>query len=70
MKTKRLSSEQKLVLEALQKEHLTSSQLLKKIKSISLILVLYSILDYLKNKGILGSYMKQDLKYHYISMNL
>ncbi|MEN8702704.1 MAG: hypothetical protein ABF311_05825 [Polaribacter sp.] len=67
MNKKRLSSEQSLVINALKKDHLTSYQLLKKIKSISLILVLYNILDDLRSMGILKSYMKQDSKFHYIS---
>jgi hypothetical protein len=67
MNKKRLSSEQSLVINALKKDHLTSYKLLKKIKSISLILVLYNILDDLRSMGILKSYMKQDSKFHYIS---
>lgn len=67
MTENKLSLEHALVVNALKKEHLTSYQLLKKIKSISLILVLYNILDDLRNKGILKSYMKQDSKFHYIS---
>ena len=67
MNKKRLSSEQSLVINALKKDPLTSYKLLKKIKSISLILVLYNILDDLRSMGILKSYMKQDSKFHYIS---
>ena len=67
MNKKRLSSEQSLVINALKKDPLTSYKLLKKIKSISLILVLYNILDNLRSMGILKSYMKQDSKFHYIS---
>jgi Fe2+ or Zn2+ uptake regulation protein len=60
-----LTAEEQAVLMAVQNEHLTSFQILKKVKNISMILSLYTILEDLNKKGILKSYMKQDEKYHY-----
>ena len=40
-----LTDNQIKVLKALENEHLTSFQILKKVENISLILVLYSIMD-------------------------
>ena len=67
MKTKKLSQRHKEVVKALKAEHLTSFQILNKIKNVSLILVVYTIIDELKSMGILKSYVKQDMKYHYIA---
>lgn len=52
------------VLRALENQHLTSFQLLKKVDSISLILVLYTLIDDLEGMGILKSYTKENEKYH------
>ena len=65
MKQIKLTTTQKNVIEALDKEHLTSSQILKKVDNISLILVLYNIMDELKGLGVLKSYIKKNEKYHY-----
>jgi hypothetical protein len=65
MKNLQLTSKQKTVLKALKNNHLTSFQILKKVENISLILVLYTIIDELKVLGVLKSYTKQDKKYHY-----
>ena len=62
----KLSKKHREVIKVLKKEHLTSFQILNKIRNISLILVVYNILDELKSMGILKSYIKQDLTYHYI----
>lgn len=67
MNTKKLSIRQQEVVKALKKEHLTSFQILHKIKKISLILVVYNIIDELKSMGILKSYVKEEMKYHYIA---
>jgi Fe2+ or Zn2+ uptake regulation protein len=45
--------------------HLTSFEILKKVENVSMILSLYNILDQLNNKGVIKSYIKKDLKYHY-----
>lgn len=67
MKTTNISQKHKLVIKALKKEDLTSFQIQKKVKSISLILVIYNIIDDLKSIGILRSYIKNDLKYYHLS---
>jgi Fe2+ or Zn2+ uptake regulation protein len=61
----RLTTKHQLVLKALENKHLTSFQILKKVDNISLILVLYNIMDELKGMGILKSYAKNNEKYHY-----
>lgn len=61
----KLSAQEQSVLNAVQKEHLTSFEILKKVESVSMILSLYNIIDNLNSKGVLKSYMKRDRKYHY-----
>jgi len=53
------------VLSVFNSDHLTTSQILKRMDSVPMILKLYSILDELKEKGVVKSYMKKDTKYHY-----
>lgn len=65
MRQSSLTAIEQSVLRAVQEEHLTSFEILKKVESVSLILSLYNILDKLKSKGVLKSYMKQNRKYHY-----
>lgn len=60
-----LTAIEQSVLKTVQKEHLTSFEILKKLENVSLILSLYNILDKLNSKGVLKSYMKQNRKYHY-----
>ena len=60
-----LTNKHEAVIDALKKEHLTSFQILNKVKSISLILVVYTIIDELKKMGLIKSYIKEDIKYHY-----
>lgn len=60
-----LSATEQSVLKAVEQEHLTSFEILKKVENVSLILSLYNILDNLNSKGVLKSYMKQNRKYHY-----
>ena len=60
-----LSATEQAVLNAVQQEHLTSYQILKKVENVSMLLSLYNILDALKIKGVLKSYVKKDSKYHY-----
>lgn len=69
MNRKELSEKHLAVINELKKEHLTSFQILNRIKSISLILVVYNILDELNRMGILRSYIKKDMKFHYIISN-
>ena len=65
MKTTKFTNRQLSVLSALNKEHLTTFELLKRMDSVPMILKLYAILDELKEKGVVKSYMKKDTKYHY-----
>ena len=67
MKTKELSAEHQAIINELKKEPLTSFQILKKMQNVSLILVIYNILDELKSMGILKTFMKQEMKYHYVA---
>tara|TARA_R110001592_G_scaffold52867_4_gene162217 strand:- start:5154 stop:5357 length:204 start_codon:yes stop_codon:yes gene_type:complete len=60
-----LTSNQITVLKVLKNEHLTSFQILKKVDNISLILVLYTVMDELEGMGILKSYTKKKKKFHY-----
>jgi len=53
------------VLQVVKQEHLTSFEILKKVDNISLILSLYNILDKLKNKGLIQSYVKHNQTYHF-----
>lgn len=69
MKTQQLTTRQLEVVNELKNEHLTSFQILKRNNNFSLILGVYNVLDELKNMGILQSYMKQNVKYHYIKSN-
>lgn len=65
MRQSSLTAIEQSVLQVVQEEHLTSFEILNKVESVSLILSLYNILDKLKSKGVLKSYMKQNRKYHY-----
>ena len=65
MNKSKLTVEQQVVLNALENEHLTSFQILEKVDNISLILVLYNIIDELKVIGILKTYSKKNKRYHY-----
>jgi Fe2+ or Zn2+ uptake regulation protein len=64
MNQQEITSKQKSVLSVLNNQHLTSVEILNEAKSIPHILTLYSILDELRNMGMIQSYMKQNLKYH------
>lgn len=66
MKQENLTPKQVAIIEALKDEHLTSSQILNKVDNISMILLLYNVLQELRELGILQSYMKKETKYHYI----
>ena len=67
MRHQKLSLNEKNILDALNKEHLTSVQILNRLESISLILHVYSLLDDLSSKGFISSYVKKDVKYHCVS---
>ena len=67
MKSTKLTDVHQTVIKVLKKEHLTSFEILNKVKDISITLEVYDVIDDLSNLGILKSYIKQDLKYHYIA---
>jgi hypothetical protein len=58
------TQEQLSVLNTIKQEPLTSFQILKKVNNVDMILSLYTIMDELKSKGVLKSYMKENTKYH------
>jgi len=66
MKQEKFTSKEQSVMNVLNENHLTSYEILQKVEGISLLLVLYRVLDQLHNKGALLSYMKEDRKYHYV----
>lgn len=65
MKQTNLTAIEQSVLNAVRKEHLTSFEILQKVENVSMILSLYNIMDQLRSKGVLKSYVKKDKKYHY-----
>lgn len=65
MKQSDLTAIEQSVLTLVQKEHLTSFEILKRVEDISLILSLYNVLDNLTNKGVVKSYIKKDQKYYH-----
>ena len=67
---KKLSLNEKNILNTLSKKHLTSVQILNRVESISLILKVYSVLEDLSSKGYTTSYLKKGLKYHYVAQNI
>jgi len=67
MQTNVLTEQQKSVLRVIKNKPLTSFQILKKVDNISMILSLYNVIDELKSKGVLKSYIKENMKYHIAS---
>jgi hypothetical protein len=65
MNQNNLISSQQAVLSTLHKNHLTSSQILKKAENILHILRLYSVLDELRIINVVDSYVEKNVKYHY-----
>ena len=65
MKKQVLTTIQTSLLSALKNEHLTSLEILHKVDSISGILNVYNMLDKLKERKVVGSYVKNDRNYHY-----
>lgn len=65
MKQQNLTSRQESVLSILNNEHLTSVELLNRVKDIPHILKLYSVLDELRTMGVVNSYAKENMKYHH-----
>lgn len=69
MKQEKLNSNEESVISALRIRPLTSEEILVKANQVPHILKLYSILDDLRCKGMIKSYSKGDLKYHYLPKN-
>lgn len=67
MTTNNFTPTELAVLNLIKEQPLTSFQILKKVESISMILVLYTIIDDLKSKGIVKSYVEQNVKYHCVA---
>jgi len=67
MSHQKLSLNEKNILNIISKEHLISIQIFNRIESISLILQVYSILEDLSSKGYITSYVKNDVRYHFVS---
>ena len=65
MKKQVLTPIQTSLLSALKNEHLTRLEILHKVDSISGILNVYNMLDKLKERKVVGSYVKNDRNYHY-----
>lgn len=65
MKKNNFTEEQLSVLKAIEKEPLTSFEILNKVDNITLILSLYNVIDELKNMGAIKSFTKEDIIYHY-----
>jgi Fe2+ or Zn2+ uptake regulation protein len=65
MKKQVFTPTQMSLLSALKNEHLTSLEILHKVDSISGILNVYNMLDKLKERKVVGSYVKNDRNYHY-----
>lgn len=64
MTTHNLTATETAVLNVIKDQPLTSFQILKKVESIPMILSLYTIIDDLKSKGIVKSYVEHNQKYH------
>lgn len=64
MKTTNLSTAARSVLNLVQKEPLTSFEILKKVDNLPMILSLYNVLDELSSKGAIKSFVKENKKYH------
>jgi len=67
MTTNNFTPKELAVLNLIKEQPLTSFQILKKVESIPMILVLYTIIDDLKSKGIVKSFVEQNVKYHYVA---
>ena len=65
MRQEQFTTKQQAVITALSNQHLTSAELLNKAEKVPHILKLYTILDELRSKGIVESYIKKGIKYHY-----
>ena len=67
MKQENFSTKEKAVISALSNEHLTSLEILSKTQKVPHILNLYDVLDTLRNKGVVNSYIKEGIKFHHVA---
>lgn len=67
MKLNNLTEQQLSVLNVIKDQPLTSFEILKKVDNISMILSLYNVMDELKSRGVVKSYVKENVKYHIAS---
>ena len=67
MKLNNLTEQQLSVLNVIKDQPLTSFEILKKVDNISMILSLYNVMDELKSRGVVKSYVKENIKYHIAS---
>lgn len=64
MNTQTFTTEQQSILRVLKNKHLTSSQIIAKVESVSLLLELYPMLDALRKQGAIKSYNQGEIRYH------
>ena len=65
MNNQNFTPEQLSVLNEIKNQPLTSFEILRRVENVSMILSLYNIMDELNDKGVVKSYMNNDVKYHY-----
>ena len=65
MRQLEFTNKEKEVISALSNQHLTSMEILNKAEKVPHILKLYTILDKLRSKGVVNSYIKEGVKFHY-----
>ena len=65
MRSIEFSNKEQAVISALSNQHLTSLEILHRAEKVPHILKLYTILDTLRSKGIVNSYIKEGVKFHY-----
>jgi len=64
MNNQNFTPEQLSVLNEIKNQPLTSFEILRRVENVSMILSLYNIMDELNDKGVVKSYMNNDVKYH------
>lgn len=64
MNSQNFTPEQLSVLNEIKNQPLTSFEILRRVENVSMILYLYNIMDELNDKGVVKSYMNNDVKYH------
>jgi len=67
MDTNRVTKKQKSVLKLVKQQDFTSSEILKRTNNIPNILILYTVLEELRSKGLVESYISNKIKYHCVA---